>query len=292
VNKSFDGAVVLEDLTIDFERGKTTVVLGPSGSGKSVLLRHIVGLLTPDRGEVHFEGHRVDTMKERELRRLRERVGFLFQLSALFDSMTVQENLEFPLRERTKMRRQERLDRVRENLRRVDLSGAERKMPSELSGGQQKRAALARALMLEPEVMLYDEPTTGLDPIRASEIDALINKMKAELGVTGIVVTHDLASAEHVGDRIVLLDGGHVLADGTMDELRRSEVPRVQAFLTGDGARLVPGSERDPGEPSKAAGGSSLADDRAAVERGAVHHSDAKADASNDTGETSTEHDA
>jgi phospholipid/cholesterol/gamma-HCH transport system ATP-binding protein len=243
--KSFVAQPVLEGISLDVHRGKTTVVLGPSGSGKSVLLRHIIGLLKPDAGEVWFEDERVDRMAERQLRELRARIGFLFQLSALFDSMTIRENLEFPLKERTKLKRSDRLGRIHASLERVDLRNVEHKRPAELSGGQQKRAALARALMLEPEVMLYDEPTTGLDPIRAAEIDALINKMKRELGVTSVVVTHDLASAAHVGDHIVLIDAGHVLASGTMDELRRSDHPRVQAFLTGDGARFVDGCDHD-----------------------------------------------
>ena len=255
VRKSFGSQCVLDGMSLDMERGKTTVVLGPSGSGKSVLLRHIVGLLRPDSGEVWFEDERVDTKSERGLRELRTRIGFLFQLSALFDSMTIAENLEFPLKERTKLKRSARLERIRESLARVDLRGVEGKRPAELSGGQQKRAALARALMLEPEVMLYDEPTTGLDPIRAAEIDALINKMKRELGVTGVVVTHDLASAAHVGDHVVLIDSGHILAQGTMAELRASTHPRVQAFLTGDGARFVAGCDDDADEAAGSAPG-------------------------------------
>ncbi len=244
LRKAFGSNTVLDGISLDIQHKHTTVILGPSGSGKSVLLRHIVGLLKPDSGEVHVKGQRVDTMNERDLRNTRRNIGFLFQLSALFDSMTIADNLEFPLREGTKLSRRERRRRASELLDVVDLAGNEQKMPAELSGGQQKRAALARALILQPEIMLYDEPTTGLDPIRASEIDELINRTKETFGVTSIVVTHDLASAQHVGDRVVLLDQGRVLADGTMTDLAASPHPRVHAFLTGDGARLVPGSDR------------------------------------------------
>jgi len=232
--KSFGPLTVLEGLDLDVRRGETTVVLGPSGSGKSVLLKHAVGLLRPDAGEVHFDGQRVDHLREHDWWPIRRRIGFLFQMAALFDSMSVLENLTFPLREHTDMARRERYAAASRALERVDLEGVERKSPSELSGGQRKRVGLARAIILEPELILYDEPTTGLDPLRAAGIDALINKMKRELGVTSLVVTHDLGSASRLADRAVLLWDGRVRADGTLDDLQRSDDPVVHAFMNAD----------------------------------------------------------
>lgn len=233
VRKSFSGAVVLDGFDLSVERAACTVVLGPSGSGKSVALKHIVGLIRPDDGAVLFEGRRIDTMSERGLRRVRREIGFLFQLGALFDSMTVQENLEFPLREHTRAGARERAERVAEALDMVDMGGSQAKRPAELSGGQQKRVALARAIMLRPQLMLYDEPTTGLDPGRADGINDLIIKLQHELDVTSIVVTHDLHSAERVADRVVLLVHGRIIADGVLDEIRRSPDERARTFLAG-----------------------------------------------------------
>ncbi len=237
VHKSFGEQVVLRGITLAIERGRNTVILGPSGSGKSVLLRHVVGLERPDRGEVHFEGQRIDRLRESQLRRIRGRMGFLFQLSALFDSMTIAENLAFPLREHTRLDGSERRRLIRETLDLVDLAGVENKFPAELSGGQQKRAALARAIMLRPTLMLYDEPTTGLDPERAAGINAMIRRLQRELGVTGIVVTHDIDSARWVGDRIVMLRDGVLVADGTFSEVAASPDPRVTRFLDGSMTR-------------------------------------------------------
>jgi phospholipid/cholesterol/gamma-HCH transport system ATP-binding protein len=232
VHKAFGKLVVLDGLSLDVRRGETTVILGPSGTGKSVLLKHIVGLVRPDAGSVWFDGSRIDKLSERRFAWVRRRVGFLFQQSALFDSMTVAENLEFPLREHTTLDREARMEKVEAALERVDLAGIEAQYPAQLSGGQRKRVALARAIILEPELILYDEPTTGLDPIRAAEIDRLIVRLKTDLGVSGLVVTHDLTSAERVGDRIILLHKGRVAADGTLDELRDSDDDTVQAFLS------------------------------------------------------------
>jgi phospholipid/cholesterol/gamma-HCH transport system ATP-binding protein len=243
VAKRFDKLVVLDGVSARFERGKTTVVLGPSGAGKSVLLKHIVGLLHPDSGTVLVEGEDVARLRADGLRRLRRRIGYVFQLSALFDSMTVRENLEFPLTEHTNASRSERRDRVAEALALVDMSGFENRRPGELSGGQQRRVALARAIMLRPALMLYDEPTTGLDPVRAAGINELIRKLQHELGVTSIVVTHDITSAERVGDRMVLLQNGAIAADGSLDDLRNSPLPSVRDFLIG---RYVPDTDRDP----------------------------------------------
>lgn len=233
IHKRFGAQVVLDGLDLEIGVGETVVILGPSGSGKSVLLKHIVGLLRPDSGQIWFGGERIDTKNERELGGVRKQIGFLFQLSALFDSMTVRENLEFPLIEHTSKSARERRERVSEVLEHVDLDGVMDKRPAELSGGQQKRVALARAIILSPRAILYDEPTTGLDPIRADGIARLINRMKRDLGVTSVVVTHDLEAAAKVADRVVLLGDGTMIADGTLDELRNSKLERVRNFIEG-----------------------------------------------------------
>lgn len=233
VHKSFGRQQVLRGVDIAFERGKTTVVLGPSGSGKSVILKHIAGLLRPDSGDVRYEGKRIDRLSERDLSPMRKDLGFLFQLSALFDSMTITENLEFPLVEHEALSPDERRERVKEALSVVDLAGVERKFPAQLSGGQQRRAALARAIIQRPRLMLYDEPTTGLDPIRSAGISDLIVKLKKETGMTGIVVTHDLACMRKVADRVVMLFEGRLIVDGTPEEIAASEDPHVQHFITG-----------------------------------------------------------
>lgn len=233
VHKAFGGHPVLSGVSFDFQRAKTTVVLGPSGCGKSVLLKHIIGLLKPDSGEIYYEGNRIDTLSERDLAPVRLQVALIFQMSALFDSMSVAENLEFPLIEHTKLNRAERAQRVAEALATVDLVGAEPKLPSELSGGQRKRVALARGLVMNPRVVLYDEPTTGLDPIRASGINELILKLQHTMGVTSIVVTHDLISARKVADSVIMLQEGKVAAHGTFSEIEQSSDRRVQDFLRG-----------------------------------------------------------
>ena len=233
VSKRFGPQVVLDGIDLAIERGKTTVILGPSGSGKSVLLKCIVGLLRPDTGEVHFNGQRIDTLRESRYAAVRRRVGFVFQLSALFDSMDVFENLAFPFREHTHFKETEIRRRVIKALRLVDLRDVEHKYPSELSGGQQKRVALARAVIQEPDLVLYDEPTTGLDPVRAAGITTLIRKLKGELGATSIVVTHDLEAARAVGDRVLLLYGGTFIADGAFDEVANASDERVRAFFSG-----------------------------------------------------------
>jgi len=234
LRRSFNGAAVLKDVSIDFPTGRTTVVLGPSGCGKSVLLKHIIGLLKPDSGEVWFGDTRVDRLSESQLAPVRKRFGFLFQHGALFDSMNVADNVEFPLREHSKSNARQRRQRTREVLEMVGLADAVGKMPAELSGGQQKRIALARAIVLEPSVILYDEPTTGLDPIRADVINDLIIKLQRELRVTSIVVTHDLGSAFKIADLLVMLYDGEVIASGTVDAIRASDDPIVTRFLAGD----------------------------------------------------------
>ncbi len=240
--KSFGSVQVLKGISIDFPRGQSTVVLGPSGCGKSVMLKHIPGLLRPDRGEVWFGGQTIHGRRENQLGSIRREIGFLFQQSALFDSMNVERNVSFPLIEHTRLGRPEIRDRVEEVLEQVGLSQVMQKMPSELSGGQRKRVALARAIVLRPKVILYDEPTTGLDPIRADSINELIIKLQTELNVTSIVVTHDLTSAFKVADRMVMLHEGRIVTQGLPEALRQSEDSYVQQFLEGrsDESDLLP----------------------------------------------------
>lgn len=233
LHKSFGPQVVLDGVSLDFKTAETTVVMGPSGCGKSVLLKHLVGLLRPNSGAVYFDGQRIDNLRERELTPIRLQIGLLFQMSALFDSMTVAENIAFPLIEHTKLTDSQRRDRIAHALETVDMAGVEQKLPSQLSGGQRKRVALARAIVLQPRVVLYDEPTTGLDPIRSDGINELIIKLKRTMGVTSIVVTHDLVSAAKVADRVVMLLGGKVAADGKYTDLERSAEPRIRHFISG-----------------------------------------------------------
>jgi len=234
LHKSFGRLRVLAGISIEFHRGRTTVVLGPSGCGKSVLLKHLVALERPTKGEVWFESTRIDPMSETALGPIRQRIGFLFQQSALFDSLTVFENIAFPLREQRRHAFSEIEDRVARVLRMVGLPEKARQMPADLSGGQRKRIALARAIVLEPKVVLYDEPTTGLDPIRADIINELVLKLRDELGITGIVVTHDLHSAFKLGDRLVMLHEGKVRLQGSAETFRETTDDMVRRFLAGE----------------------------------------------------------
>ena len=234
LHKAFGSLVVLDGLDIELHPGQNTVVLGPSGTGKSVLLKHIAGLLKPDKGEVWFEDKRVDKLRERDLVEVRKRMGYLFQLGALFDSMNVEQNICFPLREHTKWGLSEQKDRCEKVLKMVGLPGIQAKMPAELSGGQKKRVALARAIVLEPALILYDEPTTGLDPISAGLIDELIISMRDRLNITGLVVTHDIQSALKVADRMIMLNKGKVVADASVEEFAHVENEFVQRFLKGE----------------------------------------------------------
>src|SRR4051794_39027463 len=234
VSKRFGWLVVLNDVSLSIEPGKCIVIIGASGTGKSVLLKHIVGLLQPDTGEMWFKGQRIDTLPERKLMEVRQRFGFLFQMSALFDSLNVLDNVAFPLTEHTKKSKDEIKQIARQKLGMVGLPDVGTKMPAELSGGQRKRVALARAIALDPEVILYDEPTTGLDPIRSDVINELIVKLQKELKVTSIVVTHDMQSAFKVGDRIVMLHEGHIIFDGTPEEIQHSDHAIVKGFIQGE----------------------------------------------------------
>lgn len=233
VHKSFGPQRVLEGLNLDIRPRETTVILGPSGCGKSVMLKHIVGLLHPEAGEIHFDGRRIDTLGERDLRDVRLQIGLLFQMGALFDSMTVAENIAFPMIEHTSLNREERKAKIVAALETVDLHGMQNKLPSQLSGGQRKRVALARAIVLNPRVVLYDEPTTGLDPIRADGINELVIKLKRTMGVTSLVVTHDLVSAQKVADRVVMLLSGKIAADGRYQDLENHPDPQVRHFVAG-----------------------------------------------------------
>lgn len=233
LHKSFGRLRVLEDLNLEIQPRRVTVIIGPSGSGKSVLLKHIVGLIRPDSGEVWFADERVDLLSEAELVDVRKHIGFLFQLGALFDSMSVGENICFPLVQHTQLSPQERRERCAGVLKIVGLEGIEGKMPSALSGGQRKRVALARAVVLQPDVLLYDEPTTGLDPMRSDVINELIRTLGQQLGITSVVVTHDMASANKVADRIVMLYGGKLVADGTPYEIHQHPDDLVQRFIHG-----------------------------------------------------------
>jgi len=233
LHKRFGDLVVLNGVDLTLESGQTTVIIGESGCGKSVLLKHIVRLLAPDEGEVYFHERRIDNLPERELADLRPRFGFLFQLSALFDSLTVGENVAFPIQEHTRQPRRKIEEAVRRKLDMVGLDGLQDKWPAELSGGQKKRVALARAIALDPEVVLYDEPTTGLDPPRSDGINELILKLQHELGVTSVVVTHDMVSARKVANRILMLHRGQFIFDGTPRDIMKAEDARVRCFVEG-----------------------------------------------------------
>ena len=235
VEKAFGPKRVLCGVNLDVVRGETVVVLGGSGSGKSVLLRHAVGLFRPDEGQVFVEGVDISALDEDELLEPRKKVGMLFQSGALFDSMTVRENVSFALVEHTDWDEARVLARVEEVLGLVELSGVLDLMPSDLSGGMRKRVALARAIALAPAAILYDEPTTGLDPITANTINHLIRSLQKRLGVTSVVVTHDIQSAFTVGDRIAFLHEGRILFHGTTDEARAAGQPLLRNFLQGGG---------------------------------------------------------
>ncbi|MEQ9454291.1 MAG: ATP-binding cassette domain-containing protein, partial [Phycisphaeraceae bacterium] len=233
VSKSFGNQHVIRRLSLDIHLGQSTVIIGPSGTGKSVLLKLIVGLLKPDDGEVHFHNQRVDQLDPYELVEVRKKIGFLFQMSALFDSLSVGDNVAFPLIEHTKLKRSQRDELVDRVLRMVGLSGIQKKMPMELSGGQRKRVALARSIVLEPEMVLYDEPTTGLDPIRSDLINELIVGLSTRLGITSIVVTHDMISACKIADRMILLYDGEIVHDGVPESFWKTDNVLVQRFVQG-----------------------------------------------------------
>jgi phospholipid/cholesterol/gamma-HCH transport system ATP-binding protein len=231
VSKAYGRTRVLKGAALEVHRGEVLVILGGSGSGKSVTLRHMLGLEAPDSGRVFVEGQDISDLHEEELYEIRKKFGMLFQSGALFDSMTVAQNVGFPLKQHTAMSPEERLRVVREKLELVSLPDAENVMPVDLSGGMRKRVGLARAIVLSPQVILYDEPTTGLDPITAQRINELIVDLQSKLNVTSVVVTHDIQSAFFVGDRIAFLNEGVFEWTGTMDEARRSGNEMLHEFL-------------------------------------------------------------
>ena len=232
VHKAFGSRVILNGVSLTVQEGETLAVIGYSGVGKSVLLKTIVRLLEPDSGDVYVDGQDVSKLQRDELYELRRRVGYVFQFAALFDSMTVFDNVAMGLR-RMRMPEPELADRVEESLRLVEMSGYDDRLPAQLSGGQRKRIGLARAIATRPKYVLYDEPTTGLDPVTTSVIDGLIQKMAEELKVTGVVVTHDMKSAYRVADRIAMLYDGGIRFVGTPTEIQQAEDRVVRGFIEG-----------------------------------------------------------
>lgn len=236
VAKSFGPKHILRGVSMAVDKGTSAVVLGGSGSGKSVLTKHIVGLLKPDRGEVWVFGDRVDLMDEEQLDRKRLRTGYLFQGGALFDSMTVYENMRFFLDRHTTLSPDEKDDLVMESLEDVNLPDKRDQYPAELSGGQKKRIGLARTLILRPDIILYDEPTTGLDPVSVRVVSELIVKLRDERGITSVTITHDMLAAAIITDRAHFLQDGRIVASGTLDEVRTSDLPALQEFFKGTDA--------------------------------------------------------
>ncbi len=251
LHKQFDGKAVLRGLDLRVERAASYTLLGGSGTGKSVCLKHMVGLLRPDRGRVVLEGRDVAALRERDWVERRTHVGYVFQGAALFDSLSVKENVAYPLREHRRWD-ETRIDRrVAECLEAVGLEGSESSLPGELSGGMRKRVGVARAIALEPRAILYDEPTTGLDPANSRRIGQLIRDLQQRLHVTSVVVTHDLPLCWAVADRVGLLSEGRLVFEGGVDEVRRSTLPEVREFLAGGADDAGPGPRPDPGPDPK-----------------------------------------
>jgi phospholipid/cholesterol/gamma-HCH transport system ATP-binding protein len=233
VTKSFGTQQVLRGVSLDIQRGEAVVIIGRSGGGKSILLKHLIGLLQPDSGVVRVDGEDITAMNERSLLRVRRKYGMLFQMAALFDSLTVEENVGFVLRRQGLESETEIRRRISEALEMVELPGIGHKMPSELSGGMRKRVGLARAIVYRPEIVLYDEPTTGLDPIAADNIDRLIRRVWETLHVTSIAVTHDMKSARTISNRILMLHEGCIYAEGPTSEMLESTDPVIYRFVNG-----------------------------------------------------------
>ena len=233
IHKSFRNNVVLSGLDLLIEVGKVTVIIGQSGGGKSVLLKHMIGLIRPDKGKVEIDGQDITAFNERQLNEIRKRFGMLFQEAALFDSMTVGQNVAFPLIEHTKLPKSTIREIVSEKLAHVGLRGVEEKMPSELSGGMKKRVGLARAIALEPEIILFDEPTTGLDPIMADAIDQLIVDIQSRLNVTCVVISHDITGTFKIAHKIAMLYQGKIIEYGTPEEIKNGRNPILKQFLEG-----------------------------------------------------------
>ncbi len=230
--KSFGSKTVLKGINLEIEKGKTTVIIGASGSGKSVLIKHIIGLLKPDRGEIWVDGKDITKLPLKELNEVRKQFGMCFQMAALFDSMTVFENVAFPLREHTDLSEEEIAAKVSETLNKVGLYQCEHLYPSELSGGMRKRVGLARAVILNPSIVIYDEPTTGLDPLLTEDIDNMILDAKYQFNVTSVVISHDIGSIFRIADKIAMINRGELVFCGTPDEVLVSDNPIVQKFIT------------------------------------------------------------
>lgn len=233
LTKTFRGRKILDEVSLEVRRGETMVIMGGSGCGKSTLLRHLVGAIAPDKGEIWIDGKNIIGMKEEEMNEIRKKFGILFQSGALFNSMTVGENVAFPLREHTELSDEVIDIIVKMKLELVGLKGVDRLMPSQISGGMKKRVGLARAIAMDPAIVYYDEPGAGLDPIVLGVIDKLIGDLSKKLGITSVVVTHEMGSAFRIADRMSVLHQGRILQVGTPDEIRNSEDPYVQQFIHG-----------------------------------------------------------
>lgn len=234
ISKSFAEFSVLRDLDLTLQKDQVNIIIGRSGGGKSVLIKHIIGLLKPDQGQVLIQGQDIVPMKERELAGIRRSFGMLFQEAALFDSFTVEENVAFPLREHTSKSLGEVEEIVESKLSSVGLAGMGKKMPAELSGGMRKRVGLARALVMDPQIVLFDEPTSGLDPIMSAAINNLILQTREEFGATCVVISHDIEATMKIADQIYMLYEGRIIARGTPDEIRNSDDPVVRQFIRGE----------------------------------------------------------
>jgi len=233
LRKSFESKVVLDGVDLTIEKGKITCIIGRSGEGKSVLIKHIIGLLRPDSGKIMLDDVDITALKEREFNEMRKRFGMLFQGAALFDSMTVAENVGFPLIEHTDLNDEDVLKIVKEKLRRVGLEGVEYLMPAELSGGMKKRVGLARAIVMDPEIVLFDEPTAGLDPIMSDSIGDLVLETQRALQTTYIVITHDITLTYKIADKIAMLHEGRIIEQGSVEEMKSNQNPIVRQFLEG-----------------------------------------------------------